>query len=137
MKKLSKILVLLILAALLFSCGGSGGGSGLSNLFNNNSSHNYSFKNRNFSNDHSGDALEMFVFGDGTVTHTIGAGTANGGTHEPIVHSGTYTESGNKTGTLTITYNDGTAQFSKAYTYGETGHDFTFNEAPTITFNMH
>lgn len=126
MKKLSKILVLLILAALLFSCSGSGGGSGLSNLFNNNSSHNYSLSGRNFGNQQ---ANEYFRFTDDThVTHTY-SGTD---------HAGTYTNQTSKTGTLTITYTDTTIpNFSKAYTFAEDGHSFHFNDAPTITFSMY
>ncbi len=116
MKKLSKILVLLILAALLFSCGGSGGGSGLSNLFNNNRSHNYSFKNRKFGNGCSGAEYVAFEFADGTVNHITGSTT----------RPGTFSDPNSKTGTLTITYTDSTGgSFSKAYTFNEEGHSFT------------
>lgn len=127
MKKLSKILVLLILAALLFSCGGSGGGSGLSNLFNNNSSHNYSFKNRSFGNSGAGGTLEMFVFTDTAVTHTVGT----------TARPGTFSDPNSKTGTLTITYTDNLtpASFSKAYTFDEDGHAFHFANDP-VPYSM-
>lgn len=123
MKKLSKILVLLILAALLFSCSGSGGGSGLSNLFNNNSSHNYSFAGRNFGFKTGNPATEvLFVFTDATnVKHTY-----NG-----VEHAGTYTDPNSKTGTLKITYTDTSIPvYEKQYTFADDGHSFNMDGKP-------
>ena len=119
-KTIGILLVVAVLAFSLTSCGGSGGGgNAISNLINKvtgNSSVDYSFTNKNFgyANGSANEVLLLFT-SETAVTHRY-----NG-----VNHVGTYTAEKAKSGTLTITYTDGTAQYSKAFTFGDDGNKVT------------
>lgn len=117
-KTIAILLIASFLAFSLTSCGGSGGGSGISGVIDKitgKKTIDYSFANKNFGygNGTPGEILFLFT-SDTAVTHKYGGSN----------HVGTYTAEKAKTGTLTITYTDGTT-YSKPFSFGDDGNKVT------------
>ncbi len=125
-KTIGILLVVAVLAFSLTSCGGGGGGSGISGIIgritgNTSNSITYSFANKNFGYQ-TGNANEKhFKFTSATaVTYTEGTVNSGGVTTK----NGTYTDVSTKTGTLSITFSDGST-LSKPYEFTDDGNKIT------------
>lgn len=118
MKKTIGILLLAAFVALSFTAcsGGGGGGSSFIDKITGKKTVEYGFANKNFGFK-SGDAREAYFqfSSDTAVVHTFGG----------VAHPGTYTNVKEKSGVLNITYTDGTAAFSKAFTFTDDGNKVT------------
>lgn len=121
MKKTIGILLLAAFVALSFtSCGGSGGGgSSFIDKITGKKTITYSFANKNFGYKTNDENEKHFKFTSATaVTYITGVGAS------AVTKTGTYTDVSTKTGTLNITFTDGTT-LSKAYEFTDDGNKVT------------
>ena len=120
MKKTIGILLLAAFVALSFTaCSGSGGGSSFIDKITGKKTITYSFANKNFGYKTNDENEKHFKFTSATaVTYITGVGAS------AVTKTGTYTDVSTKTGTLNITFTDGTT-LSKAYEFTDDGNKVT------------
>lgn len=120
MKKTIGILLLAAFVALSFTaCSGSGGGgSSFIDKITGKKTITYSFANSNFGFKTGGANEEHFRFTSATaVSYTLGVNPG-------VTKTGTYTDVSTKSGTLTITFTDGTT-LSRTYEFTDDGNKIT------------
>lgn len=120
MKKTIGILLLAAFVALSFTaCSGGGGGSSFIDKITGKKTITYSFANKNFGYKTNDENEKHFKFTSATaVTYITGVGAS------AVTKTGTYTDVSTKTGTLNITFTDGTT-LSKAYEFTDDGNKVT------------
>lgn len=121
MKKTIGILLLAAFVVLSFTAcsGGGGGGSSFIDKITGKKTITYSFANKNFGYKTNDENEKHFKFTSATaVTYITGAGAS------AVTKTGTYTDVSTKTGTLNITFTDGTT-LSKAYEFTDDGNKVT------------
>ena len=136
MKKTIGILLLaVILVFSLTSCSGGGGGSsgisGVIDKITGKSNITYSFANKNFGYKTNNENEKHFKFTSSTnVTYITGVGAS------AVTKTGTYTDVSTKSGTLNITFTDGTT-LSKAYEFTDDGNKVTGVIIDTLRYSTY